>query len=100
MENTIIDVDGNAKTTNGLTGSVINVTGTLDKVFLEAVGQLMEEHQINYVHLFWSKYQQDLRRRKRKGGKPYKRCPKCRRMVFYLTNAIWFCEACGYQENV
>ena len=39
-----------------LVGEVRNLSGSIDAKFIKAVEKLMEEHKVNYVHLFWDRW--------------------------------------------
>lgn len=43
-----------------IVGVVKSRTGTVDKGFIEAVKSLMEKYEVDYVWLYWSKFEREV----------------------------------------
>lgn len=41
---------------SGLSGDVKNVTGVVNYKFLEGIEKLMAKYKVNYIQLYWAKF--------------------------------------------
>jgi len=60
MDRETISLNTSDFTATELVGEIKNASGSIDGEFIKAIEALMKKHQVNYVQLFWRRFEDKL----------------------------------------